>query len=110
MPSRDAKNVDADVTPYERIERLEKLTDEMGRKINETRDRLIGAFPAGDLEGHRHYHEMMMEAGRDRKKLITAVKEKTVAGLVWALMLGVGIACWKYFMSLLALMVGKGGG
>lgn len=101
MPGRDSKNVEGDVTPYERIERLEKLADEMGRKIDDTRERLISAFPGGDMEGHRHYHEMMMEAGRDRKRLITAVKEKTVAGLVWALMLGVGIACWKYFMTLI---------
>ena len=67
--------------------------------MKDTRQRLLDVFPAADAEGHRPYHEMMMEAERDRKKLITAVKEKTVAGLVWAVMLGLGIAYWKYFLG-----------
>lgn len=82
-------------------EPLDHRVGELERQVKDTRQRLLDAFPGGDVEGHRHYHEMMMEAGRDRKRLITAVKEKTVAGLVWALMLGVGIACWKYFVGLI---------
>lgn len=80
---------------------LPQRVDELERQVKDTRQRLLDAFPGGDTEGHRHYHEMMMEADRDRKKLIAAVKEKTVAGLVWALMIGLGLACWKYLLSLI---------
>ena len=78
----------------ERLDSLERRADDMEA-------RFTAAFPNGDHIGHRAAHELMIEAARDRKRLITAVKEKTIAGLVWAAMLAIGLACWKYFLSLL---------
>jgi len=82
-----------DTTPYDRIEALERRAVDLERRFTE-------AFPAGDHLSHRQYHEMMMEESRDRKKLIAAVKEKTIAGLVWGMMLATGAACWTYFLKL----------
>ncbi len=61
------------------------------------------AFPNGDPASHCRYHEELIEQGKDRRELIRAVRDKTIAGLVWAVMLGIGIACWKYFLSLLPI-------
>lgn len=82
----------------ERLDSLERFRMEMEEKWK-------AAFPNGDHIGHCGYHELMIEEIRDRKKLIAAVKEKTVAGLVWAAIVGVAIAAWHY----LVLAVKKGG-
>lgn len=89
MPNRDADQVITD----ERLDSLERWKDDMDRDFK-------AAFPNGDFGGHRAYHEMMIEEGRDRKALIKAVKEKTIAGLVWSLLFVVGIACWQYVVKL----------
>lgn len=82
-----------ELKPHQRIERLENLTEEMDRNLK-------AAFPNGDFSGHRAYHEMMIEEGRDRRALIKAVKEKTIAGLVWSLLFVVGLACWQYLVKM----------
>lgn len=75
--------------------------DGVNRRVDDLERRFAEAFPGGDHIGHCRYHTLMIEDLAERKKLRQAVMEKTVAGLVWALMLGVGIACWKYLMSLI---------
>lgn len=79
----------------ERLDSLERWREEMDRKWLE-------AFPGGDQAGHRRFHELMIEQAADRRKLIAAIKEKTISGLVWATMISVGIACWKYFLTLIS--------
>ncbi len=62
---------------------------------------LKDAFPASDPEGHRRYHELMIAELDERRKLRRAIQEKTISGLVWAVMVGIGIAAWKYLKSAL---------
>lgn len=76
-------------------------TDERLDSLERRMDAVEGAFPNRDPESHRRYHEELIEANRDRKALIRAVREKTIAGLVWGGMVAVGWACWKYFLSLI---------
>lgn len=52
------------------------------------------AFPVGDTEGHRRYHELMIESLAERRRLRTAITEKTLTGLVWLGLGTVGIALW----------------
>lgn len=78
----------------ERLDALERWREETDRKWLE-------AFPGGDAAGHRRFHEMMIEVATDRRKLIAAIKEKTIAGLVWGAMLALGLACWHYFLELI---------
>lgn len=85
--------------------RDEAMTDERLEVLERRMDAVEKAFPNEDAVSHRRYHEELIEQGKDRRELIRAVRDKTVAGLVWALMLGIGIACWKYFVG---LVVGKG--
>lgn len=89
MDSRDEAMID------ERLEALERFRHDFEQRWQ-------AAFPNGDHVTHCSYHQLMIEDIRDRKMLIKAVKEKTVAGLVWAGMIAVGLACWKYFLSLVS--------
>lgn len=76
----------------ERLDSLERWRDEVEAKWK-------AAFPNGDYVGHCAYHDLMIDAARDRKKLIAAVKEKTISGLVWAGILFVGLAILSYLKS-----------
>lgn len=77
----------------ERLDSLERWRDEVESKFR-------AAFPNGDYVGHCAYHELMIDAARDRKKLIAAVQEKTISGLVWAVILFVGVSILAYLKSL----------
>lgn len=54
-------------------------------------------FPAGDYDGHRRYHEAVIERMELRNKLVRealtkAVQASTLAALGW-----VAVAMWNYF-------------
>jgi hypothetical protein len=78
----------ATAQPEERIADLERRMDTVEK-----------AFPGNDPESHRRYHEMMIEEARDRKALTKAIKEKTIAGLVWSGLFVLGIAIWQYLVA-----------
>jgi hypothetical protein len=90
MPSANREPVMID----ERLDSLERWRDEVNQK-------LVDAFPAGDVHGHRRYHELMIEQIEERRRLRRAVMEKTVAGLVWGTLATVAVACWHYLKALL---------
>lgn len=77
------------------------ITDERLDSLERRMDVVEHGFANDDPGSHRRYHEELIEQGKDRRALIRAVREKTVAGLVWAAMLAIGLACWKYFLTLL---------
>jgi hypothetical protein len=78
----------------ERLDALERWQADMDRRFAE-------AFPGGDHVGHCRYHELMIEDIAVKKRLRQAVMEKTVAGLVWAVIVGLAIAGWQYLKALL---------
>ena len=53
--------------------------DQIDTSIKELR----GAFPGGDMEGHKRAHDAMIEDIESRKKLTQAIREKTISGLIW---------------------------
>ena len=61
--------------------------------------RFADAFPGGDHVGHCRYHDLMIEQLHDRKRLIRAIQEKTISGLVWAAVVGGGAALWFWFKA-----------
>ncbi len=82
--------VDRDLTMTdERLDSLERWRDDMEK-------RFADAFPGGDHVGHCRYHTLMIEHIEERRKLRMAVQEKTIAGLVWAGIVGLGLAVWAY--------------
>ena len=78
----------------ERIDQLERWREDMERRFAE-------AFPGGDHVGHCRYHQLMIEDIDAKKRLREAIMQKTIAGLVWGAMIGLGLAVWQYLKSLL---------
>lgn len=83
--------VEAQESLLTRIEEMETRQIEQQTLLNDLR----GAFVDGDLEGHRRYHQTMIELLEERRRLSAAVKEKTISGLVWVIILAVGTALWE---------------
>lgn len=52
------------------------------------------AFPGGDIEGHRRYHELIIERNAEMRRLRIAIQEKTISGLIWAALVFVGLSVW----------------
>lgn len=59
-------------------------------------ERLEGGFPNGDPFKHCQYHEMQMEILQEKRRLTAAIREKTISGLVWAALVGIGLSVWNY--------------
>ena len=56
------------------------------------KEHIVVAFAGGDPDGHRRAHEVMIDMLEERRRLVAAIKEKTVAGLIWAAAIWVGLA------------------
>lgn len=57
---------------------------------------LLKAFPAGDLDGHRRYHDAIIERNHEIRKLRYAIQEKTIFGLLWLALGLIGASVWFY--------------
>lgn len=57
------------------------------------------AFPAGDTDGHRRYHELIIENTAEKRRLRMAVQEKTISALIWAAIAGIGVAVWHEIIN-----------
>lgn len=83
--------------------RLAQHAEDEARQINARFDELAklltSAFPGGDPEEHRRYHDDVMEYIRDRRELWRAVREKTITALIWAGLVGLGAAVWQYIKT-----------
>lgn len=80
------------VESNERIEQLERWRDDMER-------RFATAFPAADYDGHRRYHQLMIENIEWKKRIYRALVERTVLGLVWGVGLFIGAAVLHYVVA-----------
>lgn len=52
------------------------------------------AFPDGDMEGHRRYHETMIEMLQERRRLRAAIQEKTISALIWVCIVAAAGGIW----------------
>lgn len=72
------------------VERL----DGFGRRLDAQEasfvERFMNAFPGGDVDGHRRYHELKIEELEERRKLRKAIEEKTISGLIWSGVVAIG--------------------
>lgn len=58
--------------------------------------RLDDAFPGKDARAHREAHEAWMGREARRAKLSQAIIEKSLIGLFWMVLLGLGTAVWQW--------------
>ena len=66
-------------------------------------DKLVDAFPSGDFEGHRRYHQTMIAMLEEKRRLRIAIQEKTISGLIWAVVVFLGASVWG---KLSAIIIG----
>lgn len=62
---------------------------------------LKSAFPSMDVDGHRRYHQTLIEMLEEKRKLRQAVQEKTMSGLVWLAIVGAGSAIYHEIIRIL---------
>jgi len=70
-----------------------ECSERMG-SVEKKLDSVISGFSNGDFEGHRRYHDTIIEMLAERRRLRIAIQEKTISGLIWAaiVMLGAAVA------------------
>jgi hypothetical protein len=71
-------------------------------RLDEIQATLKQMAPDGDIDGHRRYHEALIEAQRRRVKIYDAILEKTLSALLWAVVAAVVIALWDKAADLIA--------
>lgn len=76
----------------------EKKVDEAIRRI----DDLHEAFPGGDWEGHRRYHEAIIKKLEAREQFYQELRSELAKKGVWAVLALVGVALWQYFKAKVA--------
>lgn len=82
---------------------VEGLLRQILAKQDEMEKMFMGAFPGGDVEGHKRYHEEVILQMQDRRKLRQAVREQIIKGSVWALGIAMCTAAWQYFKQAVKL-------
>ena len=70
-----------------------------GEDLERLREEMRKAYPAEDADGHRRYHELLIEREAQRVRMRQAIIEKTLGGLLWTIMCAVGLALWQFFLS-----------
>lgn len=75
---------------------VEQLSQKVGG-LQAANERLLSGFPADDVDGHRRYHQSVIERRELvnkmlRETLVNVAKTGTLGALGWLL-----LAAWKYF-------------
>jgi hypothetical protein len=77
---------------------LDRLTnfEERHKAAEASLTSLQAAFPAGDAEAHRRYHDALIRKTEETRRLRVAITEKTISGLLWTGIVSLGIGIWQY--------------
>ena len=82
---------------YDAICSLSEIQEKTARALNDVTaasQKILTAFPNGDIDGHRFYHDALIKKIAAREKLAEAIKEKTIISLIWMGLSALGIAIW----------------
>jgi hypothetical protein len=85
------------------VDLLTELRDNQRDLINkvtaleQTTSRLMSGFPADDVEGHRRYHESVIEWRELRNKVVREALTKVASGGAMAGAAWLAYAIWKAF-------------
>lgn len=72
---------------------IEGMADDLSKvkgRLDKMDRHILNAFPEGDVEGHRLYHQLMIDRTREIRGLKRAIMEKTIVGLVYSVAIFVG--------------------
>ncbi|MFM0432378.1 hypothetical protein PQQ75_25430 [Paraburkholderia aspalathi] len=73
----------------------DKKVDEAIRRI----DDLHKAFPGGDWEGHRRYHETIIAKNEARANFYGDLRSELAKKGVWAVIVVLALALWQFFKT-----------
>lgn len=62
-------------------------------------EQILKGFADSDPEGHRRYHEEVMQAMADRRKLRQEILTHLLKTSAWAALAGICFVLWKYLKS-----------
>lgn len=79
----------------ERIEDMQRRHEDHASQVAA----LKAAFPGGDAGAHLRYHESLIERNAELRRLRVAIQEKTISGLIWAGIVGLGAVLWNAFKA-----------
>lgn len=68
----------------------------LGHAVANLNTTIKNAFPDGDANGHRVYHEEIMQAIADRKRIRQAVLVHVLKTSTWGAIVGLGTLAFKY--------------
>ena len=77
------------------VEEISRKLDAHSEESNRRHAQILNAFPASDIEGHRRYHESVIEWRERRNKLVSEALTKAAAAGFWAGAVWVAVAVWK---------------
>lgn len=81
------------------VEHAQEESRESARRFDELKALLTSAFPGGDPEEHRRYHDEVMKWMHERREMWRAVREKTLTALLWGALVAMGSAAWHYIKT-----------
>lgn len=73
----------------------DRKVDEVIRRV----DDLHKAFPGGDWEGHRRYHERLISKMEAREQFYRDLRAELAKKGMWAVIVLLGLALWQYLKT-----------
>lgn len=65
--------------------------------------KIINGFPGGDTEGHRRFHDAVIQKMDADRRLKMAVTEKIISGGIWAAIVGVAVLLYAGFLHFIGV-------
>lgn len=59
------------------------------------------AFPDGDTEGHRRYHELIIQKTEEVRRLRVAIQEKTISALIWSFIVFLATCVGSFILNII---------
>ena len=93
VPAHAEDRIEALIAAFDRMDgRLEREHKENRGDISELKEEILRAFPGNDPEGHRRYHEQLIEQSAARTKFWRELTSRLLQQGIWAVATGVFLA------------------
>ena len=89
------------VQVLKQIDRHALETSQRLSSIETKMDMVCSAFPQNDFEGHRRYHQELIDVLKERRAFYRSFREKTMFGILWAVVVWVGLAAWHEVLNMI---------
>lgn len=94
---------DAQIELAKKLDEVARIQRDMNVDLqavkNSMGDLVTTAFPAGDAEGHRRYHDLIIQKTEETRRLRIAIQEKTISALIWSVVVAGGALLWKGLLA-----------